>query len=524
MGDSGRCSDLRPPLARSVTRIVIGLAVVFSAAACSDPIDDESVGQILPIPTAENDVDPTSPDGSDPQAAEDGEAVADPTTMAGQEALWAQRRDAVVARLQAGEFGSNDDGFLIGPGDFNVDLTRCPRGWTDDPDGDTIVIGHVLSVADYGPFADGASAYFDHVNATGGIGGRRIDYRLVDDELTPTKTIEAVDDWLDGDTPLAITTFGTPTTQAVFDQLNGRCIPQPFVGSAHPAWGDPRRHPWTTGLPVSYATEIIQWGSWIKRNLAGELPVVAGALVIDNDYGRVHQEALERWTTRNRDVIDELVVVSHDPSSPNVGAELNEIAEANPDVFMAVTAGPACGSVLTDGESAGLNESTSARFTATACADVDRFFQPAGRSGEGYLSIDGGVKNIDDPAGNDDPFVMFIRELLDGAGIDDDSGLAAVGAGQFAWAYVEALRIAAELNGGVTRSNLLLALRSLDLRHPMLLEGISFATEGADDAYPIEGSRMLRYSAGLAAWEPESLVVDLNRRTPTCSWDGQECG
>ncbi len=224
------------------------LALSAGLTSCSSP-GDESVGKVLPIPTS--DLDGTG-SGGDPSAGQssDGQALAvgDPSTLAGQEALWAERRAAVVARLRDGGFGTNEDGFLIGPGDFNVDLTTCPPGWQDQPPGDTIAIGHVLSLADFGPYAEGARAYFDHVNDSGGIDGRRVDYQVVDDVLTPTKTIEAVDDWIDGDTPLAVTTFGTPTSQAVFDELNGRCIPQPFVGSAHPAWGDPRRHPWTTGL------------------------------------------------------------------------------------------------------------------------------------------------------------------------------------------------------------------------------------------------------------------------------------
>ncbi len=205
-------------------------------------------------------------------------------------------------------------------------------------------------------------------------------------------------------------------------------------------------------------------------------------------------------------------------------AEIAEIAAEDPDVFLAVTAGSACGAAVDAGEAAGLNEITHARFLSTACIDPQRFLIPNNRDGGGYLAVDGGVKAVDDPLYENDLFVEFINGLLVDADITpEQTALAGAGAGQFAWAYVEALRIAADLDGGVTRANFLLALRSLELRHPMVVAGVAFATDGSDDGYPIEGARMMRYSAGQQVWEKESLVVDLNRATPNCRWDGSDC-
>ena len=223
-------------------------------------------------------------------------------------------------------------------------------------------------------------------------------------------------------------------------------------------------------------------------------------------------------------MVAEVVVVEHDPSATELSAELTEIRAADPDVFLAMTAGSACGAAVDAGEAAGVNEITDARFLPTACTDPQRFLIPNERDGDGYLAVDGGVKAADDPLYESDPFVTFVNGLVaDTVIAPEQAALAAAGAGQFAWAYVEALRIAAELDGGVTRANFLLALRSLELRHPMVVAGIAFATDGADDGHPIEGAWMMRYSAGQQAWEKESLVIDLNRATPNCSWDGTVC-
>ena len=91
------------------------------------------------------------------------------------------------------------------------------------------------------------------------------------------------------------------------------------------------------------------------------------------------------------------------------------------------------------------------------------------------------------------------------------------GAGFYGWNHVEALRIAAELPGGVSRTNLMLAVRSLDLDHPYLHDGIAFQMNGLDDPHLIEGSNWARYSAADRAWQ-EQGVLDLNGTVPPCAW------
>ena len=176
----------------------------------------------------------------------------------------------------------------------------------------------------------------------------------------------------------------------------------------------------------------------------------------------------------------------------------------------------------TQGSRSGLNAITDTRFLTVACTDPQRFLIPNDRDGDGYLAVDGGVKALGDPAFDGDPFVDFLVTLLADADLEPgEEALAAAGAGQFAWAYVEALRIAAELDGGVSRTNLLLALRSLQLRHPMVLSGITFGTDGGADAYPMEGSthdallgRSTNLGKGVARHRPERCHPQL------FSWNG----
>ena len=44
--------------------------------------------------------------------------------------------------------------------------------------------------AAFGTVGPGAKAYFDYVNAKGGVNGRRIEYRFYDDAYDPAKTVQ----------------------------------------------------------------------------------------------------------------------------------------------------------------------------------------------------------------------------------------------------------------------------------------------------------------------------------------------
>src|SRR5690606_30152222 len=133
---------------------------------------------------------------------------------------------------------------------------------------------------------------FDHYGEQGAFTDslgktRTIDYIARDDGYDPARTIPLVDELLDSEKAFAIWTLGSPSTLKVYDKLNERCVPHPTPMTAHPAWGDPVHHPWTTApAATSYSTEAILWGNFIEERLDefdGEVTVAA--LVMNNDFG-----------------------------------------------------------------------------------------------------------------------------------------------------------------------------------------------------------------------------------------------
>jgi len=73
----------------------------------------------------------------------------------------------------------------------------------------------------YAPVAKGAQAYFAYVNAQGGVYGRKIDYRVVDDAYDPEQTALATKKLVEQDQVFAIfKSIGTELTLAVRTYLN----------------------------------------------------------------------------------------------------------------------------------------------------------------------------------------------------------------------------------------------------------------------------------------------------------------
>jgi branched-chain amino acid transport system substrate-binding protein len=79
----------------------------------------------------------------------------------------------------------------------------------------------------YGVIGKVLTAYFDKVNAEGGINGRRIKFISYDDAYNPTKTVEATRKLVEEDNVHFIfASLGTNTSAAVQPYLNSKKIPQ----------------------------------------------------------------------------------------------------------------------------------------------------------------------------------------------------------------------------------------------------------------------------------------------------------
>jgi branched-chain amino acid transport system substrate-binding protein len=127
------------------------------------------------------------------------------------------------------------------------------------------------SSAQYASIARGAEAYFKYVNAKGGVNGRRIDYRVLDDAYNPAETLTLTRQLVEQDKVFAVfNSLGTAGNLAVRPYLNQMKVPQMFVASGATTWGrDYAEYPYTTGFQPSYQAEGWVYGKYLAHAARG---------------------------------------------------------------------------------------------------------------------------------------------------------------------------------------------------------------------------------------------------------------
>ena len=84
---------------------------------------------------------------------------------------------------------------------------------------------------------------------------------------------------------------------------------------------------------------------------------------------------------------------------------------------------------------------------------------------------------------------------------------------------VQALRIAGELDGGLTRSNFITALRTWDMTSPTSLPGIKANMSGNADAFFTEGSDISKYDSAKQQWIQQGDIIDISGKSRNCAFD-----
>ena len=123
----------------------------------------------------------------------------------------------------------------------------------------------------YSEIAPASNAYFQYVNANGGIYGRKIKYTYLDDAYNPTTTSSDVHQLvLQSGVYGIFNGLGTPTHLAVVSFLNSQKIPDVFVASGCNCWDNPTQYPQTFGWQLDYVREGKILGQYIAQHFKGK--------------------------------------------------------------------------------------------------------------------------------------------------------------------------------------------------------------------------------------------------------------
>ena len=137
-----------------------------------------------------------------------------------------------------------------------------------------IVIGTTTPLT--GPAAPGykdipvaAKAYFDYVNANGGINGRKVDLKVFDDQYNPALAKKGTSQLILRDKIFAMYgALGTPTHSAVVQDLNRRGIPDIFVNTGGASFDNAKKYPMTFPYFPSYVVESKVMGYYMAKDPA----------------------------------------------------------------------------------------------------------------------------------------------------------------------------------------------------------------------------------------------------------------
>ena len=423
------------------------------------------------------------------------------------------------AESAAGGEVSLDEPLEVAPGTV-LPLPDCPSDWSDTAgiDEDTIRLG--MSLPESGPVAalgevdDGARAWFDDVNETDPIAGKRIELISADDAYDPARALANVTEMMDTDEPFAFTfIIGTPPNLAVHDPLNDACVPQVYNATGLPRWGDPANYPWTIGGLLAYNTEARMWCDHIAQEL-GEGATVAG-LFMDNDLGLAYLEEME--VCAEEGIIDLAETAVHDPAAPDVIAQMTTLAATDAQAVVLGTTGAPCPQAMKFVDSSSWDPLV---LIHGGCESIATYFKPIDPAGEGVLV----ASTAKDPTtADDDPAMEHAVQVLRDAGLDPFAGASLSGA-RGAASIEQLLRAAADMEGGLTRTNLMRAMWNADFENPLFVDGVRQRSKGAEDAYLIEAAQMSRYRAPAAGetsgrYEPVGEIIDVEGETGTYAGD-----
>lgn len=355
----------------------------------------------------------------------------------------------------------------------------------------TVLLGGTVPLtgeaAAFGSVGPGAKAYFDYVNARGGVHGRKISYRYYDDAYNPANTVQLTRRLVEQDRVFAIFNgVGTAPSLAVREYLNAQKVPQLFAGDGSQAIGRSfARYPWTMGFLMSYRGE----GDVYGKTLVKSRPRARIAVLYENtDLGRDMLTGLTRAIAGKGPRI--VAKQSYEFTGTDVGSQIAALKASGADTLMLFATPKFFIQAVVSAHRVGWKPKLYIASVSIEPGIMGIARANAPELTRGALSI-AFVKNPNDPIWARDPAVALYRSIMrrfDPSGKPSDVynwyGMTV------AWTMVETLRKAGK---NLTRAGLLRAAQSLDVRsNPFLLPGIRLQTSRTDYR-PLEHVYLYRY-------------------------------
>jgi len=341
----------------------------------------------------------------------------------------------------------------------------------------------------YGVNGKTIAAYFNKVNAEGGINGRKINFISYDDSYSPPKAVEQARKLVESDEVLFVFySLGTPSNSAIQKYMNLKKVPQLFVASGATKWNDPKHFPWTMGWSPSYQSEGHIYAQYLlQHHPNGKI----GILYQNDDYGKDYLKGLTDGLNGRMPIVAQY---PYETADPTVDSQIVALKASGADVFFNVATPKFASQAIRKTAEVGWKPIHLLNNVSRSVGAVSR---PAGfDSAQGILTA-GYTKDATDPTWANDAEFKQWSAFMDKYYPDGDrtNSLTVTG-----YAVAETVvAVLKQCGDNLTRENVMKQAANLkDLRVGMLLPGITINT-GPDDFAPIKQMQMMRFKG--ETWE-----------------------
>jgi branched-chain amino acid transport system substrate-binding protein len=364
-----------------------------------------------------------------------------------------------------------------------------------------IKIGNIMPysgpASSYSVIGKTEAAFFNKINAEGGINGRKINFISYDDAYSPPKTVEQARKLVESDEVLLVfNSLGTPPNTAIQKYMNSKKVPQLFVATGATKWNDPKDFPWTMGWQPNYQSESQIYAKYILKNHPNAKIAV---LFQNDDYGKDYVKGLKDGLGQKA---SSMIVAeeSYETTEPTIDSHILTLKASGADVFFDVTIPKFAAQAI---KKAAEVEWKPTHFLNNVSASISATIKPAGvENAQGIISSQY-LKDPTDPQWKDDPDVKGWNAFLDKYYPEANRSDANV---MYGYAVAQTMaQVLKQCGDDLTRTNVMKQAASLtDYVARGLLPGVKINT-GPTDFAPISQLQLIRFKG--ETWERFGDVI-----------------
>jgi len=343
-------------------------------------------------------------------------------------------------------------------------------------------------------------AYFQKVNADGGIHGRKINLISLDDAFSPPKAVEQTRRLVESDEVFAIVgTFGSPTNFSVQKYLNSKKIPSLFLGTGANRVSEPETYPWSMGWqPNNHAKGVIYAKYILKERPNSKIAVLYQNDDFGKDYVKGFRDGLGDKTSM---IVKEL---SYETSEPTIDSQVQILKSTGADIFVDISTPKFAAQAI---KRAGEMQWKVLHLLSDASGSLASVLIPAGlEHSKGVITV-AFRKDPNDPVWNDDEgmkeYRAFMKQYMPETNPAETFAI-------FGYATAQTfVHVLEKCGDDLTRENLMKQATSIkDLKLPIMLPGIVLNTSSTSYT-PLSQEQIMQFDG--TKWVPISGIIDAEK-------------